>query len=236
MKNRYIKTTTFSAFILFPYLPFMNREILKLWIPLRFASSARVTVKPLHSRKTFLMDYYKHIMENNSLVLFAHHNNLLKQETAYFRYEIQQLGGHFTLVRNNLFKVYLRNSHRDPCAPVPRNEQNWNHPLLPLFKGPTAAITFPETDPSKVTKLLKILGKSQNELLIIGARIENKVCDLAELNKFKSLPSKPELQSQLTGLLHILSGAGLVKTLETNSQILYLTLKSHEENINSNEN
>lgn len=198
----------------------------------RYISTApRVTVKPLHSRKTFLIDSYKHMMEHNPVVLFAHYNNLLKQENATFRSQIKGIGGTMSSVRNNLFQVYLRNAHLpDPCAKTSKKQQNKSHPLLPLFKGPTVAISFPETDPAKVAKLLKLLEKSADKLFIVGAKVESEVYDMAQLNQFKSLPTKPELQSQLLGLLHILSGAGLVRTLESGSQALYLTLQSHHDN------
>ncbi|SCU95644.1 LANO_0E10924g1_1 [Lachancea nothofagi CBS 11611] len=196
------------------------------------ASEARVTVKPLHSRKTFLIDSYKDMMDKNPVVLFAHHNNLLKQENAFFRSQIQQLGGKMTVVRNQLFQVYLRNSHlEDPCAPSEKLEQNRQHPLMPLFKGPTAAITFSETEPDKIAKLLKLLDKSSDKMFVVGAKIEGQVLDVPSIHDFKTLPSKNALQGQLLGLLTVLSGAGLVRTLEAGSHSLYLTLQSHHDNI-----
>ncbi|SCU81235.1 LAMI_0B05314g1_1 [Lachancea mirantina] len=199
----------------------------------RFASSRRrVTVKPADSRKTFLIDSYKDLMDKNPVVLFAHHNNLIKQENAHFRALVKDLGGRMTVIRNDLFQVYLRNAHLpDPCAPVRRKLQNRAHPLSRLFQGPTAAISFPETNPAQVGKLLKQLEKSSDKLFIVGAKVESEAMDLAKLNQFKLLPTKPELQSQLLGLLHILSGAGLVRTLEAGSQALFLTLSSHHDHM-----
>ncbi|KAM3162814.1 54S ribosomal protein L11 [Lachancea thermotolerans] len=214
---------------LFPRIPSSSLVLRGL----RFASTeARITVKPLNSRKTLLMDTYRELMEKNPVVLFAHHNNLVKQEDAFFRSQIKELGGQMTVLRNQLFQVYLRNAHLpDPCAPTPKAEQNRTHPLLPLFKGPTAAITFPETEPAKVAKLLKLLEKSSDKLFVVGAKVDGGILDVPQLHQFKTLSSKPELQSQLLGLLHLLSGAGLVKTLEAGSHSLYLTLQSHHDNI-----
>ncbi|CDO94428.1 unnamed protein product [Kluyveromyces dobzhanskii CBS 2104] len=195
----------------------------------------RKTVKPVDSRKTFLIDTYKHLMEKNPVMLFCHHNNLTKGENAHFREEINKVGGKLTILRNNLFQVYLRNAQNtDPAAPIRRSEQNWKHPLLPFFKGPTAAISFSETDPAKVKKVMKLLEKAQDKLFIIGAKVENDAYDMRQLSTFKDLPTKTQMQSELLGLLHVLSGAGLVQTLEAGSNMLYLTLKSHEDNINPN--
>ncbi|CAI1888434.1 hypothetical protein SEUBUCD646_0D00530 [Saccharomyces eubayanus] len=192
---------------------------------------SRKTVKPLESRKTFLIDTYKYLMEKSSVVLFVHYNNLSKTEDHHFRFRIKQTGGKLTKVRNNLFEVYLRNSHLpDPCGPAKRKEQNRKHPLLPLLKGPTATITFEDTNPQQVAKLLKLLQSAQDKLLVIGAKVENQVLDVEKLNDFKTLPTKTELQSQMVGVLQMLSGLGLVRTLESGSNALYLTLQSHHDN------
>ncbi|AMD22953.1 HHR184Wp [Eremothecium sinecaudum] len=209
-------------------------QLMARWGPMRLYSSAvRDTVKPVDSRKTYLIDRYKHLMESNQIVLFAHRNNLMKQESFELRNLVSELDGQVTVLRNNLFQVYLRNSHRpDPAAKVRKGEQNWKHPLLPLFRGPTAAISFKEANPQNIAKLLKALERSKDKLFIVGAKVETETFDVAKLNEFKTLPTKPELQSQLVGLLNIMGAAGLVRTLESASKTLYLTLKSHEDNIN----
>ncbi|AGO14050.1 AaceriAGR193Cp [[Ashbya] aceris (nom. inval.)] len=208
------------------------RQVVQAFHGVRTLATARKTVKPLTSRKTLLIDQYKQLMETNPLAVFLHYNNLLKTEDAHFRGEIQKLGGRLTVVRNRLFQVYLRKSrHADPAAHVSPREQDWGHPLLPLFKGPTAVVTFPETDPQAVAKLLKLLERAQDKMFIVGARAESEVFDVARLNDFKQLPSKSTLQSQLLGVLHVLSGAGLVRTLESGSQTLYMTLKGREKQL-----
>ncbi|QLL34815.1 hypothetical protein HG536_0H01900 [Torulaspora globosa] len=197
-------------------------------------AAGRVTVKPADSRKTFLIDSYKHLMEANPVVLFVHYNNLLKNEDQHYRSLVKQNGGKLTMLRNGVFGAYLKNSHAaDPCGPISRKERNRNHPLLPLFKGPTAAISFPETSPASVAKILKVLEKAQDKLFVVGAKVEAEVYDVASLNQFKTLPGKTELQAQLVGLLNVLGGAGLVRTLEAGSQTLYLTLSSHHESRSS---
>ncbi|CCE62353.1 hypothetical protein TPHA_0C01980 [Tetrapisispora phaffii CBS 4417] len=191
----------------------------------------RKTVKPIDSRKTFLMDSYKNMMEKSSVVLFLHYNNLLKQEDDFFRFQVKANGGTLKKLRNGVFGAYLRASHlEDPCMPLKKGDKNNNHPLLPLLKGSTAAIVFDETDSVAVSKILKILQRHQDKLFVIGAKVENSVFDIEKLNKFKDLPSKAQLHSQLLGLLHALSGVGLVNTLENASKTLYMTLQSHNDN------
>lgn len=202
----------------------------------KWPQDGRDTVKSLNSRKTFLIDSYKQLMDSNPVVLFVHYNNLMKNEDHHYRSQIKKFGGSLTVLRNNLFSVYLRNSaFPDPCAATKRREQNLSHPLLPLFKGPTAAISFPETNPQSVAKILKLLEKSQDRLFVVGAKVEADVYNINQLSHFKNLPDKQGLQSQLLGLLHVLSGAGLVRTLEAGSQTLYLTLQSHHDNNSKND-
>ncbi|KAL3230127.1 Large ribosomal subunit protein uL10m [Nakaseomyces bracarensis] len=192
----------------------------------------RETIKPLESRKTFLLDSYRHMMDNNSMVLFAHYNNLTKNEDHHFREQIRQAGGRLTRIRNNILKVCLRTLELpDPCVKIRDRKSLRKHPLLPLLKGPTATISFKETDPQQVAKLFKVLKNAQDKLFIMGAQIDKDIYDSNKLDQFKSLPSKPVLQGQLVGMLQMLGGAGLVQVLDANKQHLYLTLKAHEENM-----
>lgn len=193
----------------------------------------RATVKPLKSRKTFLIDLYKNIMESHQLVVFVHYNNLMKNEDHFFRDKIKSTGGKLTKVRNNLFQVYLKNSNReDPCAPVQdKSKLVRNHPLASLFHGPTAAISYKDADSASLAKLIKLLDASKDKLFIIGAKIDSDVLDIDKIRQFSKLPPKPILQAQLVNILQQLGGVGLVNTLEAASKNLYLTLKSHEKNI-----
>lgn len=226
----------------FPVVSTLGRSAISRVCSRYYAVSAhtsvdgRVTVKPTESRKTFLIDSYKHMMEKSPVVLFLHYNNLMKNEDHHYRALVKQHGGRLTMLRNSLFSVYLKNAKAsDPCAPIRSKKQDRRHPLLPLLKGPTAAITFAETSPASVARIFKALEKAQDKLLVVGAKVETEVYDVTQLNHFKTLPSKPELQAQLLGLLNVLGGAGLVRTLEAGSQTLYLTLSSHQESQSSEE-
>ncbi|CCK67934.1 mitochondrial 54S ribosomal protein uL10m KNAG_0A02450 [Huiozyma naganishii CBS 8797] len=196
----------------------------------------RLTVKPLDSRKTYLIDLYRSLLEGSPLVLFVHYNNLLKSEDHYFRDQIAQLGGQLTKVRNALLEVYLRNSRReDPCSPVvgseARGELIARHPLLPLLFGPTAMITFDAAAaaPQSVAKLLRLFAASGHKLFVVGARLDGtSVLDSAGVAQFSTLPSREQLHAQLVQVLNQLSGVGLVQTLQQPSSALYMTLRAHE--------
>lgn len=199
-----------------------------------FELHGRRTVKPMNSRKTFLIDYYKNMMETNPVVIFVHYNNLIKTEDHYFRHQIKNTNGKLHKLRNSLFQVYLKRSElKDPCAPIEEDIKLLeNHPLLPLFCGPTAAITFKNINPSDIASLIKVLNLAKDKLFIIGAKVDTDVLDVKQVSNFSKLPSLPQLQAQLVSLLQMSGGVNLVQTLEFASQKLYLTLKSHEDNVN----
>lgn len=198
-----------------------------------FASETRKTTKHVLSRKTFLVDYYKFLNDKNAIVLYVHHNNLVKNDNLRMRREFQKLGVQMTYLRNSLYKVYLRSAHEQDPALHKNTIKNKKveHPLSPLLNGPTAVITIPECDPSVVELVLKTLKQAGEKLFLVGARVETSVYDIDKVNEFKKLPSKEQLQAQLAGLLTVLGGAGLVRTLESNGTLLYLTLDQRQKDL-----
>ncbi|CAB4255168.1 similar to Saccharomyces cerevisiae YDL202W MRPL11 Mitochondrial ribosomal protein of the large subunit [Maudiozyma barnettii] len=237
-----------SLFLINPHLLRCNGRSLTRMSSIRFGSSAVITAKPQdielnngrqtvkapNSRKTFLIDSYKHMMETHPVVIFLHYNNLIKSEDHYFRDQIKTTNGTLHKIRNNLFKVYLKNSSQiDPCAPIDSKDETLikNHPLHPLFSGPTAAITYKDINPTDIAKLIKVLNLAKDKLFVIGAKIDAEVMDPFQLGTFSKLPSLPQLQATLVSMLQMSGGGGLVQTLESSTQKLYLTLKSHEDNI-----
>lgn len=196
-------------------------------------TEGRDTFKGVFTRKTFLIDYYKHLNESNNIVLYCHHNNLNKVDNARVRLELNAAGAKLVYLRNSLYRAYLRGSdHADPALKAAREQlMDVVHPLSPLLKGPTAVIAINETDPTVVKQVLKTLKSVNEKLFVIGARVETLVYDLAQVDLFKDLPTKPQLQGQLAGLLTILGGAGLVRTLELASTHLYLTLDTRKDDM-----
>lgn len=197
----------------------------------------RITVKPLASRKTYLVDSYAHLLKSSPVVLVVHHNNLVKADNNNLRGLIKKAGGQLTITRSRLFKVALRaKDHEDPASKDAQlTLKREKHPLAPLFAGPSAVITFPELDPKKVEAVVNVIDKSKGNLTLLGSLIDNQVLSVPEVNKFKSLPTLPELRSQLVGVLSILGGAGLVQTLEASGKVLYLTMDERRKQLDPSE-
>lgn len=197
----------------------------------------RTTAKHVLSRKTFLIDYYKYLNDNNDIVLYVHHNNMTKNENKRFRTDLNKWGAKLNIIRSGIYKVYLRSENEADPADKETSIKNRDvtHPLFPLLNGPTAIITIPNNDPSIVASVLKVLKQAQEKLILVGAKIEKTTFDIDQVDKFKDLPTKDQLQGQLAGLLTVLGGAGLVNTLLSNQQTLYLSLQQSIKDRNDGE-
>ncbi|RCK62888.1 54S ribosomal protein L11, mitochondrial [Candida viswanathii] len=193
----------------------------------------RKTQKELFSRKTFLIDYYKHIYDTNEILLFVHYNNLSKQDNKKYRRELTKAGAVLHILKISLFKVFLRSSHEPDPALRGLSAKNKDvvTPWDPLFVGPTAIVAIPKSDPSVVNAVLKVLKSANEKLLLLGAKVESEAMDIEQINAFKTLPTKDALQGQLVGLLSMAGGAGLVSTLSTPGSALYLNLQQRKKDM-----
>ncbi|ODQ65862.1 mitochondrial ribosomal protein of the large subunit [Nadsonia fulvescens var. elongata DSM 6958] len=198
----------------------------------------RDTLKAVDSRKTYLVDRYSHLLQNSPILLILHHNNLPMADNQKIRSELAPLGVTLSIVKSSLFKVALRGEgHTDPASKSANEEfKKVTHPLSPLLVGPTAIISVPEMNPETVKKVTAIIERSKDRLVLMGARVESEVMTKAQIDQFKNLPTLDALRSQLVGVLSILGGAGLVQTLESVGQNLFLTLQSRAKDMEPKEN
>lgn len=195
----------------------------------------RKTVKPLNSRKTYLVDAYSHILKTSPVVLVVHHNNLLKSDDHNLRSQIKKAGGELTISRARLLKVALRGiDHKDPASKEAQKiYKTKRHPIFPLLNGPIGIISFSELNPQAVDQAVRVLEKSKGSLILLGAMVDKKVLSVVDINSFKMLPTLPEIRSQLVGVLSILGGAGLVQTLEASSKLVYLTIEERKKQLDN---
>lgn len=169
-------------------------------------TTLRHTLKPLLSRKTWLLDSYTATMQQNDMFLFAHYNNLLQEEDKSLRDTFRKLDGKIVYLKTHLFKIWCRNqSHGgDICQPKINQGQTTeevDHPLMPLLIGPTAMVTFPAADPATLSKALRQFKKVNNRLILLGGLVESQVMNVGQLTTYSKLPGKPPLQAQLVSLL-----------------------------------
>jgi large subunit ribosomal protein L10 len=197
------------------------------------STGVRQTLKNPSSRKTYLIDSYVDLIRNNPILLIVHNNSLLKAEDETLRAQIKKQGGKLVVTRSALFNAALRGlQHADPASKAANSlYRNKKHPLGPLFKGPTAVVAVPDLDPKKVDGIVKVLDKTKERLILLGGQVDGTVLDRAGVDKFKTMPPIEQLRAELAGVLTVLSGAGLVQTLEASSKLLYLTVESHKKRL-----
>lgn len=193
----------------------------------------RDTEKGLFTRKTYLVDHYKHLYDTNEILLFVHYNNLSKHDNSRYREELLKAGARLHVIKGSIFKLLLRSiNESDPALKgLALKNKDVDHPLDPLLAGPTAIISISKSDPSVVTAVMKVLKSANEKLLLLGAKVESEVMNLDQINEFKSLPTKETLQGQLVGLLSMAGGAGLVRTLSTPGSALYLNLEQRKKDM-----
>lgn len=194
------------------------------------SQTVRSTVKHPHLRKTYLADVYTRLLRK-PVVLFLHHNNLTKADEAGFRQQLKNSGATLHVIQNKLFLAMLRAEGQADPASVEAAEacKDIQHPLAPLLVGPLATVTVDTVDPKAVDGVMKVLKVANERMFLVGARVEGSVMTPVDIEAFRTLPSKEEMQAQLAGVLQVLGGAGLVQTLEGASNSLYLTMKAHAE-------
>ncbi|KAK9465402.1 hypothetical protein V1512DRAFT_47675 [Lipomyces arxii] len=198
-----------------------------------FATIVRDTVKPVDSRKTYLMDRYSYLIKNKQVLVFVQHNNLMRQDSLGLRQQIQRAGGDLTILRLGVFKVALRNGqHDDPASKAAQKiGRKVRHPANRLLSGPTAVISFSSLDPTGLKSAIDVVERSQGRLLLLGAYIDARMFNKERLEYVKELKPMGELQSELAGVLEVLRGGGLVNTLSSVSTGLYLTMNERRKQL-----
>lgn len=234
-------------------LGLLNRPVLATRSLIRsFATAAteevkRSTLKAIDSRKTYLIDMYTHMWRENSIILLAHHNNLLSTENDNIRKQLKKIDEknktnkvEFRKLKGSIFKYFLRaSSHPDPASKAASRmikRKNIRHPLEALLKGPTAAILIKDLDPKLVKEVSKVLSSQKEKLFIMGGKVGDEYMTLQDLDTFKTLQSLPELRAELVGLLSMASGGGIVRTLESATNNLAMTLESRKIELEKLEN
>ncbi|PRT55178.1 54S ribosomal protein L11, mitochondrial [Wickerhamiella sorbophila] len=199
-------------------------------------SVVRQTLKPLDSRKTYLVDQYTHLLRSNAVMLILHNPTLLKAENQQLRNDIRKAGGTLTVVRSRVFKATLRGiDHADPASVEAHKEfARAKNPLMDLFDGPSAVVTIPNLDPKAVDKVVSLIDKTR--MVVLGGRVDGSQISVSQVQNLRKMPSLEELRAQLAGVLTVLGGAGLVNTLQASSNMLYLTLDQHRKTLEEPEN
>lgn len=196
-------------------------------------SSARITPSPpsedrvYTERKTYLYNYYAHLLKTSQLVLMFQHANLSVSDLAKIRRGLAKIPpppptpsptastsasseevdtstqASLTILRTGLLSALTRH-HSIP---------------FPKLKGQTALITSPSLSPRYISQILASINRSikqsqregakgqvikQPELKLVFGYLEGgKLLDVAQVEGVGKLPELDGLRSQLVGLLEM---------------------------------
>lgn len=201
------------------------------------SSASAPTDRVYTERKTYLYNYYAHLLETSQLVLMFQHANLSVADLSKIRRGIAKIPpppdcdpASITVLRTGLLAALTR--HQYQLIPFPKSK----------LKGQTALIASPTLSPRYISQILTSINRSikqsqreggskdqevkQPELrLSFGFLEKGNILSVQEVEQVAKLPELDGLRSQLVGLLEMrgrelvgvlgqAGGGGLVRTLQ----------------------
>jgi len=131
---------------------------------------------------------YTEKLQKARSVVFADYKGLNMSQMSALRNQLRDQGAEFTVTKNNLLKIALKNS------------MNYELPTMNLFQGPVATLFSFEDEVSPIKALVKTLKDAQ-----VG-KIKGGILDAIFMDEFSivrlaNLPSKLELRAKVVGTL-----------------------------------
>ena len=137
------------------------------------------------SQKEKAVEDFKNIFNEAEAVIVAQYKGLNSETIDELRTKTRDSNVSFKVTKNRLIKIALTGG-------VYEN-------ISDLFTGPTA-IAYSK-DVVAAAKVTSEFSKGNENLVIIGGALKEKVLDLDGIKHLASLPSLPELQAKIIGLI-----------------------------------
>lgn len=137
------------------------------------------------SQKKKAVEDFKNIFNEAEAVIVAQYKGLNSETIDELRTKTRDSNVSFKVTKNRLIKIALTGG-------VYEN-------ISDLFTGPTA-IAYSK-DVVAAAKVTSEFSKGNENLVIIGGALKEKVLDLDGIKHLASLPSLPELQAKIIGLI-----------------------------------
>ena len=137
------------------------------------------------SQKEKAVEDFKNIFNEAEAVIVAQYKGLNSETIDELRTKTRDSNVSFKVTKNRLIKIALNGG-------VYEN-------ISDLFTGPTA-IAYSK-DVVAAAKVTSEFSKGNENLVIIGGALKEKVLDLDGIKHLASLPSLPELQAKIIGLI-----------------------------------
>ena len=142
-------------------------------------------IKVDRSQKEKAVEDFKNIFNEAEAVIVTHYEGINADSINEFRSKTRSSEVTFKVTKNRLIKIALEDT---PYKNISE-----------LFSGPTA-ITFSK-DIVAAAKVTSNFAKENDNLVVIGGALKDKVLDLDGIKQLASLPSLSELQAKIVGLI-----------------------------------
>ncbi len=137
------------------------------------------------SQKEKAVEDFKKILDEAEAIIVAQYKGLNAETIDDLRSKTRDSNVSFKVTKNRLIKIAVTGG-------VYEN-------IKDLFSGPTA-IAYSK-DVVAAAKVTNEFSKNNENLVIIGGALKEKVLDIDGIKHLASLPSLPELQSKIIGLI-----------------------------------
>jgi large subunit ribosomal protein L10 len=137
------------------------------------------------SQKENAVADFKKIFDEAEAVIVTHYKGINADSINELRSQTRDSNVSFRVTKNRLIKIALKGG-------VYEN-------ISALFTGPTA-IAY-SSDVVAAAKVTNQFAKKNDNLIIVGGALKDKVLDLAGIKYLASLQSLPELQAKILGLI-----------------------------------
>ena len=142
-------------------------------------------IKVDRSQKEKAVEDFKNIFNEAEAVIVTHYEGINADSINEFRSKTRSSEVTFKVTKNRLIKIALEDT---PYKNISE-----------LFSGPTA-ITFSK-DVVAAAKVTSNFAKENDNLVVIGGALKDKVLDLDGIKNLASLPSLSEIQAKIIGLI-----------------------------------
>jgi len=137
------------------------------------------------SQKEKAVNDFKKIFEEAEAVIVTQYKGINAQAINDLRTQSRSSDVTFRVTQNRLIKIALEGGVYENIAD--------------LFTGPTA-IAYSK-DVVAAAKVTNEFAKNNENLIVVGGALKEKVLDMDGIKHLASLPSLPELQAKLVGLI-----------------------------------
>ena len=139
------------------------------------------------SQKEKAVEDFKNIFNEAEAVIVAQYKGLNSETIDELRTKTRDSNVSFKVTKNRLIKIALTGGEYENISD--------------LFTGPTA-IAYSK-DVVAAAKVTSEFSKGNENLVIVGGALKEKVLDLDGIKHLASLPSLPELQAKIIGLIFL---------------------------------